>query len=889
MADKILSTALIDAVDRTKISPMMRQYLSVKDGYKEHIVFFRLGDFYEMFFDDAVIVSKELHLTLTGRDCGLPERAPMCGIPFHAVESYTKKLLEEGYRIAICEQTTSPDGKNLVEREVVRIITKGTLTEGELLSDDNNNYLAAIFIREKEYSLAFADISTGDVFVCMNKFDKSAENDIIGELSRFSPVEVLFTENFLDLKRAGSFIKNSLNASGCLLDEIDFDINLREKVLLSEFGKDDLTELDLTSDSVETAALCGLFGYIFDNRKDTVGRFSTIKRYDNAQFLSLDMTARRNLELVETLRNKERRGSLLWAIDSTKTSMGKRLLRAYLDKPLISPAMIINRLDAVEELTKFPVILSETSVLLSGVFDLERLLTRVMYGNIIAGQAAGNTSGASPRDMRSLALTLQKLPAIKDNLAKLQSLNLSKINLRIDPLSDIASLIENAIVDEPPALIKDGGFIKNGFSEELDKYRKLLNNSKSVLSEFETREREATGIKGLKVVYSRTVGYVIDVTKSQLSKVPDHYIRRQTLTGSERFITANLQTIEHDIYSAGEKITEIEQEIFNELRQFTSARSNEIQKTAEALAELDVMCSFASSAIKNNYTKPEIALDGVIHIKDGRHPVVELVQKDEPYVPNDVYLDSNENRCYIITGPNMSGKSTFMRQVALITLLAQIGSFVPASYAKISVVDKIFTRVGASDDLAAGKSTFMVEMTEVADILKNATKRSLVILDEVGRGTSTIDGVSIAEAVAEYIALDRKLGCRTLFATHYHELIALEGKIPGIKNYSVAVKKRGNDIKFLRKIMPGGTDDSYGIDVARLAGVPQKVLNRASEILSELEAKRGEPILAKKSQISLEAIGEKAIAEKLRQVNLNEYTPVDALFLLKELISLANS
>jgi DNA mismatch repair protein MutS len=884
MAEVNLSTALIDAIDRTKISPMMRQYLSVKDDYKEHIIFFRLGDFYEMFFDDAIIVSKELHLTLTGRDCGLPERAPMCGIPFHAVTSYTKKLLEAGFRIAICEQITNPDGKNLVERAVVRIITKGTLTEGDLLSDDSNNYLAAIFLREKEYSLAFADISTGDVFVCSGKFDKSAENDIIGELSRFSPVEVLFTEKFLDLRRAGSFIKNSLNAQGNLLDEIDFDINLREKILLSQFGKNDLSELDLAVDAVETAVLCGLFGYIFDNRKSADGRFTGIKRYDNNQFLSLDLTARRNLELVETLRNKERRGSLLWAIDSTKTSMGKRLLKSYLDKPLISPAMIINRLDAVEELLKVPVILSELQVLLSGVFDLERLLTRVMCST-----GAGGTSGASPRDMRSLAVTLQKLPGIKSHLNKLKTTNLTKINTRIDPLDDIANLIDNAVTDEPPALLKDGGIIKDGFSEELDKYRNLLKNSKSVMDEFEAAEREATGIKGLKVVYSRTVGYVIDVTKSQLSKVPDYFIRRQTLTGSERYITEKLQTIEHDIYSAGEKITEIEQDIFNEIRRFTSEKSIEIQKTAEAVAELDVMCSFAFIAAKNNYTKPEIALDGVLHIKDGRHPVVELVQKDEPYVPNDVYLDSNENRCYIITGPNMSGKSTFMRQVALITLLAQIGSFVPASYAKISVVDKIFTRVGASDDLASGKSTFMVEMTEVADILKNATKRSLVILDEVGRGTSTIDGVSIAEAVAEYIALDRKLGCRTLFATHYHELIALEERIPGIKNYSVAVKKRGTEIKFLRKIMPGGTDDSYGIDVARLAGVPQKVLNRASEILAELEAKHGEPVLAKKAQVSLEAIGEKAIAEKLRQVNLNEYTPVDALFLLKELISLANS
>jgi DNA mismatch repair protein MutS len=882
MEEKTFATPLIDALDRSKISPMMRQYLSVKDEYKEHIIFFRLGDFYEMFFDDAVTVSRELHLTLTGRDCGLSERAPMCGVPFHSADIYTKKLLQAGFRIAICEQITDPDGKNLVERAVVKILTKGTITEGELLGDDKNNFLAAVFIRSDDFAIAFADVSTGDVYVNTKPRDRASENEIINELSRFSPVEVIFNEKFLDYRRVGSFIKSSLDGFGSLLDDADFDIKLREKILLSQFSKDDISELGLTLDSAETAALCGLFGYIYDNRKVDVGRFTKINRYDSNQYLSLDMTARRNLELFETLRNKERKGSLLWAIDSTKTAMGKRLLKSYIDKPLLSPAMIINRLDATEELIKNTVIHSEILELFVGIFDLERLMSRIMY------------MSATPRDLRSLTITLQKLPTVKSLLSPLKTVNIKKINDNIDPKNDLvalAALIDSAIADEPPAQVKDGGFIKDGFNEELDRYRKLLRDSKTVLSEYEAREREATGIKGLKVVFSRNVGYVIDVTKSQLGKIPDYFVRRQTLTGSERYVTDELKKIETDIISADEKISSLEVDIFDELRRYTSKKLDEIQQTAESLAELDVMCSYAQTAIKNNYCKPEIALDGVLHIKDGRHPVVELMQRSEPYVPNDVYLDSGENRCYIITGPNMSGKSTFMRQTALITLLAQIGSFVPASYAKISIADKIFTRVGASDDLTSGQSTFMVEMTEVADILKNATKRSLVILDEVGRGTSTIDGVSIATAVAEYILSEKKLGCRTLFATHYHELIALEGKIPGIKNYSVAVKKRGSEIKFLRKIMPGGTDDSYGIDVARLAGVPGKVLARASEILSELEATQDKPSApnSNRPQMSLEAISDKEISERLRKVNLNEYTPVDAMFLLKELITIANS
>jgi DNA mismatch repair protein MutS len=872
-----LSTALIDKIDRTKLSPMMEQYLKVKEAHPDHIIFFRLGDFYEMFFDDAIMVSKELKLTLTGRDCGLSERAPMCGIPYHSAENYTKKLLEAGFRIAVCEQLTDPKAKGLVERGVVRIITKGTLTDGELLSEDKNNYLAAIFIADKAYALAFADVSTGEAFVFSREKSRDTETEIINELSRFSPVEILFSDKFLDMRRAGAFIKTSLQASGNLIDEIDFDVSLREKILLSNFSKDYLSELDLEAGSAETAVLCGLFGYISDTQKTTVGRFTTIKRIDSDKFMTLDLTARRNLELCETLRTKERRGSLLWALDATKTSMGKRLLKTYLEKPLTSPSMIINRLDAVEELTKNTVKLSDLSESLSGVFDLERLLTRVTYGN------------CTPRDMIALRSTLGKLPDIKRLLESMKTISLTRINAGINTLSETAALIENAIVDEPPALTKDGGVIRSGFNDELDHYRGLLDNSKEILASLELRERENTGIKGLKVIYSRTVGYVIDVTKSYLSKVPDHYIRRQTLTGSERFVTEELRKIDSDIASAGDKIIGLEQDIFNEVRLFVAGKLEIIQKIAESLADLDVLCSFASVAIKNNYQKPEIAVDGVIHIKDGRHPVIELMLSDEPYVPNDVYLDYGDNRFFIITGPNMAGKSTYMRQVALITLMAQMGSFVPASYAKISVTDRIFTRVGASDDLASGQSTFMIEMSEVADILKNATKRSLVILDEVGRGTSTIDGVSIATAVAEYIATEHRLGCKTLFATHYHELTALEGKISGIKNCCVAVKKRGSEIRFLRKIMPGGTDDSYGIDVAKLAGLPPKVLSRAREILTELEAADGPKMHIEKPQVSLETISANEITDKLRKINLNEYTPVDSMFLLKELIALANS
>jgi DNA mismatch repair protein MutS len=871
-----LQSTLLSKVDREQLSPMMQHYYDTKKKHENHILFYRLGDFYEMFFDDAVTVSKELELTLTGRECGLPERAPMCGVPFHAAKGYIKKLLTAGYLVAVCEQLTDPKEKGMVERGVIRIVTPGTVTEDDLLDESKNNFIASVYAykneKESGAAISFADISTGEVYL-FTKSGAAFENEIINELSRFSPVELIFNERFLDCNAAALFAKDKLNLKPHLLDEADFDIEIREKTLLRQFAAESLDSLKLTRGTPETASLCGLFGYIHDTQKSSFARFSEIKRADGSRFMSLDLAARRNLELTETAKNKERKGSLLWVLDSTETAMGRRLLKSYIEKPLTSPAEIIKRLDGVGELTADFISLQGLRESLSGVYDMERLITRIVFGT------------ASPRDLKAISAAASKLPAIKNTLGSFKTKILTSLSDDIDILSDINALIENAICENPPVSPKDGGIINNGFNADLDKYREVINNAETLLSDIEKREREKTGIKNLKVGYNRVFGYYIEVTKSGLSAVPESYIRRQTLAAAERFVTEELKETETRVLTANERINALEYDIFKEVRDFTAAATSRIQKTAEAVAALDVLCSFAEVARKNRYVKPEISVDGVIDIRAGRHPSLELIQKNEIYVPNDIYLDEKDNRMYIITGPNMSGKSTYMRQTALITLMAQIGSFVPADYAKISVVDKIFTRVGASDDLTAGQSTFMVEMSEVADILKNAGKHSLVILDEVGRGTSTFDGVAIATAVAEHIALDRNLGCKTLFATHYHELIELEGKIGGIKNYSIAVKKRGNEIKFLRKIMPGGIDDSYGIDVARLAGVPPKVLKRARDILEVLETERKIPKENSSPQISVSEMKENEIIGKLKKINVNEYTPVDALLLLKDLIS----
>lgn len=863
-------------IDFSNLSPMMKQYFGVKDKYKDHILFFRLGDFYEMFFEDAIIVSKTLELTLTGRDCGLDERAPMCGVPYHSAEIYIKRLIENGFKVAICEQLEDPkEAKGIVERDVIRIVTPGTLTESNLLDDSKNNYIGAVFVKNEICSVCFADISTGEVNLS-TKSGKNAETDLINELSMYNPVELLFNQDFLEYKSVTSFIKNKMNISVQMLDDECFDVSKKSDVVLKQFSVDDLAELGLDEEGTETACVCGLFDYISDTQKALIGRFTTINKHNENCFMELDLTARRNLELCETMRNKEKKGSLLWVLDRTKTSMGKRLLKAYIEQPLVKPAVIINRLDAVEQLCTKSVLQQELAECLSKVYDLERLMTRVMY------------KSATPRDMKSLSVTALQLPEIKNLLGNFTSKLLCELNNDIDTLKEVSNLIENAINDDPPVTVKDGGVIKDCFNEELDRLRGIVGGGKNIIAEIEQREREKTGIKNLKLGYNRVFGYYIEVTKSYYDLVPETYIRKQTLANCERFITDELKKTEYEILGANEKILSLEADIFAEVRDFIATQLVKVQKTASAVAQLDVLCSFASVSMKNMYTKPDIALDGIIDIKDGRHPVVELMLTEEMYVPNNTYLDLNNNRMAIITGPNMSGKSTYMRQVALITLMAQIGCFVPAQYAKISIVDKIFTRVGASDDLTAGQSTFMVEMSEVADILKNATKQSLVILDEVGRGTSTFDGISIATAVAEYICGGRSLGCKTLFATHYHELIKLADTMQGVKNFSVAVKKRGDDIKFLRKIVEGGIDDSYGIEVAKLAGLPSKVLNRAKQILAEMEKGKQNNTHTESNdeQISFKSMDYDKIIEKLRKTNVDELTDEDSKYFLKELVEM---
>ncbi len=860
-------------IDFDKLSPMMKQYFSVKNKCTDHILFFRLGDFYEMFFDDAIMVSKELELTLTGRDCGLEERAPMCGIPYHAADIYIKKLIENGHKVAICEQLTDPkETKGIVERDIIRIVTPGTLTESNLLDDSKNNYIGAVYVQDKTCAICFADISTGEVHL-FNKSSKDLQGEIINELSRFDPVELLFNGKFLDFKQVQDFIRNKMNVSVQLLDDECFDVKAKKEVILRQFSISDLDEISLHEGTVEAACVCGLFDYISDTQKSLVGRFTEIKRYNDNFFMELDLTARRNLELTETLRNKEKKGSLLWVLDHTKTSMGKRLLKSYIEQPLVKLAIITNRLDAVEQLCRKSVLQQELAEALSKVYDIERLMTRVMYKT------------ATPRDVKSLSLTALQIPEIKRILGEFNAKLLVELNSKIDTLTDISNIIEKAIVDDPPVTAKEGGVIKDGFNEELDRLRHIIKGGKGIIDEIEQRERDATGIKSLKIGYNRVFGYYIEVTKSYYDLVPDTYIRKQTLANCERFITDELKKTENEILGANEKVLSLEANIFAEVRDYIAEQLAKVQETASSIAQLDVLCSFAYVSMKNEYTKPDIAIDGIIDIKDGRHPVVELMLNDEMYVPNDTYLDMNSNRMSIITGPNMSGKSTYMRQVALITLMAQIGCFVPAKSAKITIVDKIFTRVGASDDLTAGQSTFMVEMSEVADILKNATKQSLVILDEVGRGTSTFDGISIATSVAEYIANTRVLGCKTLFATHYHELIKLADRIDGVNNYSVAVKKIGEDIKFLRKIVPGGVDDSYGIEVAKLAGLPNKVLSRAKELLNEMELSKAQEKTATvhDDQISFQSMGDDRILDRLKKTNADEFTDAEAKAFLKEL------
>ena len=853
-----------------KLSPMLKQYLDIKQKYSDYILFFRLGDFYEMFFEDAENVSRELELALTSR-----AGSPMCGVPYHSCEIYLKKLIDKGYKVAICEQLTDPAAsKGLVERDVIRLVTAGTVIESSMLNEDSNNYIACICTDREQgaAALVFADISTGEVHV-FQKSGKQLEQDMISELSRFSPVEILIGQDFLDFREVNGFVRDRLKRCLCeLLDDSSFD-GSDMNIITEQFESG--AELGISEMPLVKKALCAMFRYFGETQKATVKRFVSLTVHSDGEFMGLNLTTRRNLELTETLRTKEKRGSLMWVLDKTVTAMGRRKLRAWIEQPLIDPTAILKRLGAVEALTKDAASLYDICDALNGIYDLERLMTRVMY------------KSASPRDIYSLGQTCMRLPGLKQCLSRVKSPLIEQLNSSIDELNDVSSLVENAIVDDPPLTMKDGGVIKDGFNEEIDRLRRITGGGKDILAEIEERERAATGIRTLKIGYNRVFGYYIEVSKGQLDQVPAHYIRKQTLTTGERYITEELKKVESDILGANDKILALENAVFAEVRDFIGTRLEKIQAAAASVAAVDVLCSYAQVSIENGYVKPEMTLDNVIEIRDGRHPVVEKVLTDHPFTPNDAYLDTGNNRLMIITGPNMSGKSTFMRQTAIIVLMAQIGCFVPAAYAKIGVVDKIFTRVGASDDLTSGQSTFMVEMNEVADILKNATRRSLVILDEIGRGTSTFDGISIAKAVAEYIS-GKNIGCRTLFATHYHELISMEKEYDGIRNFSVAAVKRGDELRFLHKICEGGTDDSYGIEVAKLAGLPQKVINRAKEELKELEVmgrrKLSDTIeKTAEHQFSFSAINEQNAIAKLRAADINTMSPMDALMFIKDI------
>lgn len=860
----------------------MQQYLAVKDASGNAIVFFRLGDFYEMFFDDAILVSKLLELTLTGRDCGLPTRAPMCGVPYHSAEQYLKRLVGLGYRVAICEQMEDPAlAKGLVERGVIRVVTPGTLIESSMLDESNCNYLAAVWSQSEEIAFCAADISTGAVN--LHRLEgKSRTDELISLLDRYHPSELLITKDFLDYKPVADFLKTKTNCMVTLRDDACFDPAKQRDTVLSQCAADSLRALGLTENGADSAVCCGLFQYIAETQRALVQRFTEITIHGKDGVMGLDSAARRNLELTETLRSHEKKGSLLGVLDCTETAMGRRMLRTWMEQPLTQPVKIMERLNAVELLTKQSVSMSELRSMLDQVFDLERLMSRVMFRK------------ATPRDLKSLSQTALQLPGIKAELKKLtQSKLLAKLEQEISPLDEISSLIERALVDEPPVLVKDGGVIRDGFHEQLDTLRHAMNHGTDLITEIEQRERERTGIKNLKTGYNRVFGYYLEVSRSYYGQVPPEWIRKQTLTNCERYITQELRDAENTIVGAKDKALALESEIFTELREFVAQQLTAVQETAAAVAQVDVLCALALTALENEYCKPEIAVDGRIEIHDGRHPVVERMLTDTVFVPNDVLLDQKANRLAIITGPNMSGKSTYMRQTALIVLMAQMGSFVPASYAKISVVDAIFTRVGASDDLTAGESTFMVEMHEVSNILKRATANSLVILDEVGRGTSTFDGISIARAVAEFIS-GKKIGCKTLFATHYHELTMLEGQCDGVRNLSVAVKKHGDTIRFLRKIVSGAADDSYGIEVAKLAGLPTQVTNRARALLTELEAQskaekeaHAQKLAAESSgQMSFAADSEAHVIAQLSKTHVNELSDAECRELLLDLTNM---
>jgi len=860
-------------------SPMMQHYLDTKEQYKDCILFYRLGDFYEMFFEDAITASRELELTLTGKDCGQEERAPMCGIPFHAANVYIAKLIEKGYKVAICEQMEDPKkAKGIVKREVIRVVTPGTVLEDNLLEEKKNNYIMSIYKEGIFFGVAVCDISTGDFFASeikeTNNFTK-----LLDEIARYYPAEIVVNEMMYSTSEEIAKIRERIECYVSNIEEDKFKFNLSDLNERYKITDENGNKIDLSEKHFAMAATQGLLEYIKETQKIEMEHLNVIRIYNITKYMALDISARRNLELLERMRDKGKRGTLLWVLDKTSTSMGGRLLRRWISDPLIDVNEINARLEAVKELKSNMILRGDVIDSLKKIFDIERIAGKISYGSVNA------------RDMLSLKSSTAKLPELKAVLANAKAPMLKDIYENLDELKDIHDLIEKAIVEEPGITITEGNIIKTGYNEEVDKLKEASTNGKYWLVELEAKEKELTGIKNLKVSFNKVFGYYIEVSKSNLGLVPDRYIRKQTLTTGERYITEELKQMEDTILGSQEKLVDLEYKLFVEIREKIGKEIPRIQQTAETVATLDTLCSFAEVAEDMNYCMPIVDNSGEIKIEEGRHPVIEKMMTSGSFVPNDTYMNKDSDRLGIITGPNMAGKSTYMRQVALITLMAQIGSFVPATSAKIGVVDKIFTRVGASDDLSMGQSTFMVEMMEVANILKEATSNSLVILDEIGRGTSTYDGMSIAWAVATFMADKEKCGAKTLFATHYHELTKLEEKVDGVKNYSVAVKEKGEDVIFLRKIVKGGTDESYGIHVARLAGVPKEVLKEAREILKNLERKSilGEKNMQK--QIEQESQGQLSmynfklaeIAHELDKINVNELTPVDALNILVRL------
>ncbi len=832
------------------MTPMMKVYCETKEKYKDCILFYRLGDFYEMFFEDALIASKELEITLTGKDCGLEERAPMCGVPFHAVDGYLNKLVSKGYKVAICEQLEDPkQAKGLVKRDVIRVVTPGTNLDAQALDESRNNYLMCIICMEDRYGLSVADISTGEYLVT----ELDGEKKLLDEINKFSPSEIICNHSFYVSGVDIEDMKERLHISVFSLDSWYFDDALCAQNLMEHFHVSSLSGLGLDAYSCGIIAAGALLQYLIETQKTSIANLTTLTPYSISKYMVLDSSTRRNLELCETLREKNKRGSLLWVLDKTKTAMGARMLRRYLEQPLIEKEEIMQRLDAVEELKDNAITREELREYLNPVYDLERLISRISYQT------------ANPRDLVAFKTSLSMLPHIKYIMKSLQSPLLVQLQEEMDELEDLFALVDTAIVDEPPISIRDGGFIKEGYHEEVDRLRHAKTEGKSWLAKLEAEEREKTGIKTMKVKYNKVFGYYLEVTNSYKDMVPDYYTRKQTLTNAERYITPELKELEETILGSEDKLTALEYDLYVEVRGKIADEILRIQKTAHAIAGVDVFASLALVAERGNYVKPSINEKGVLDIKNGRHPVVEKMIPNDMFIANDTYLDNGKNRISIITGPNMAGKSTYMRQTALIVLMAQIGSFVPADAAKIGLVDRIFTRVGASDDLASGQSTFMVEMTEVANILRNATRNSLLILDEIGRGTSTFDGLSIAWAVVEYISNPKLLGAKTLFATHYHELTELEGKLPGVNNYCIAVKENGDDIVFLRKIIQGGADKSYGIQVAKLAGVPDMVIERAKELAEELT----------NADITVHVQGGDAEGQKARKAKTQKYDQVD--------------